>query len=187
VYFLNGGVASVTTSMRDGTMVEVATVGDEGVLGINAAFGSGLSIGEAMMQVPDTDAAMMPVEAFRTELDLRSGLYEGVSRYAEGFLALVMQSTACMALHEVQERGARWLLMAHDRVRRDDFELSQEFLSMMLGVSRPTVSLAAGMLQQAGLIRYRYGRITITDRAGLEESACECYAQVKAQYDRLGL
>lgn len=187
VYFLNGGMASVTVAMSDGTMVEVATVGDEGVLGVGAVFGSRASSAETMVQVPDTDAEMMPMDAFSAELSLRSGLHECVGRYAEGFLALVMQSTACMALHEVQERCARWLLMAHDRVRRDEFELSQEFLAMMLGSSRPTVTVAAGVLQQAGLIRYRYGRISVEDRAGLERAACECYAHVKEQYDQLGL
>lgn len=98
-----------------------------------------------------------------------------------------MQSTACMALHQVQERCARWLLMTHDRVRQDEFELSQEFLAVMLGASRPTVSIAAGMLQGAGFVRYRYGRVTISGRAGLESASCECYAHVKAQYDLLGL
>jgi CRP-like cAMP-binding protein len=187
VFFLNGGVASVTTAMTDGRVVEVATVGDEGVVGISAVFGSRLTDMETMMQVPDTDAAMMPAEAFTAELARRAALYEGVSRFSEGFLSLVMQSTACMALHQVQERCARWLLMTHDRVRQDEFELSQEFLAVMLGASRPTVSIAAGMLQGAGFIRYRYGRVTITDRAGLESASCECYAHVKAQYDLLGL
>ncbi len=92
-----------------------------------------------------------------------------------------------MALHPVQDRCCRWLLMAHDRVRRDDFELSHEFLAMMLGATRPTVTVVAGTLQKAGFIRYKHGRITILDRKGLEGSSCECYTTVKAQFDRLGL
>jgi CRP-like cAMP-binding protein len=187
VYFLNGGVGSITAGMEDGTMVEVATVGDEGVLGIGAFYGTRLSNVETMLQVPDTNAARMSVDAFRTELALQGAFYEAVTRYSEGLLALIMQSTACMALHQVHERGARWLLMAHDRVRRDHFELSHEFLSMMLGASRPTVSVAAGALQEAGLITYKYGHITILNRTGLEEAACECYAQVARQYEELGL
>jgi CRP-like cAMP-binding protein len=103
-------------------------------------------------------------------------LYEGVNRYAQAFLGSVMQSTACMSLHSVHERCCRWLLMTHDRVGRDHFELSHEFLAMMLGTARPTVSLVASALQEAGLIRYSYGRITITNRAGLEAASCDCYA-----------
>jgi CRP-like cAMP-binding protein len=140
-----------------------------------------------MMQVPDTSADRMSVEAFRMELALHGAFYDGVTRYSEGLLALIMQSTACMALHEVQERAARWLLMAHDRVRRDHFELSHEFLSMMLGSSRPTVSVAAGVLQEAGLITYKYGNISILNRKGLEAAACECYRQVVRQFEELGL
>jgi CRP-like cAMP-binding protein len=187
VYFPNGGVASVTASMLDGNMVEVATVGDEGMVGIGAFFGADQSAGESMMQVPDTDAEMMSVEAFTAEVRRRGSLHECVSRYSHGLMSLMMQSTACMALHPLQERCCRWLLMTHDRVRRDDFELSHEFLAMMLGSSRPTVSVVAGTLQQAGLIRYRHGRMTIVDRDGLEAAACECYSTVKAIFERLGV
>jgi CRP-like cAMP-binding protein len=110
-----------------------------------------------------------------------------VVRYWQGLLTLIMQSTACMALHPVQDRCSRWLLMAHDRVHRDEFDLSHEFLAMMLGATRPTVTVVAGSLQKAGFIRYKHGRITILDRKGLENSACECYSTVKGQFDRLGL
>ena len=188
IFFLNGGVGSVTVSMADGSSVEVATVGDEGLIGISAVFGDHLVFGETMMQVPDTsDAVAMPVGPFREEMSQRGGLYESVSRYSEGFFALLMQSTACVARHQVQERCCRWLLMTHDRVRRDQFELNHEFLAMMLGSTRPTVSVIAGALQQAGLISYVHGRMTILNRAGLEAGACECYATVKASFDRLGL
>jgi len=99
----------------------------------------------------------------------------------------MMQSTACMALHPVLERCCRWLLMTHDRVRREDFHLSHEFLAMMLGSTRPTVTVVAGTLQKAGFIKYVHGRITILNRAGLEEASCECYRTVKGHFDRLGL
>jgi CRP-like cAMP-binding protein len=92
-----------------------------------------------------------------------------------------------MALHPVQDRCCRWLLMAHDRVGGDEFQLSHEFLAMMLGATRPTVTVVAGTLQKARLIHYRHGRMVILDRKGLEGAACECYATVKDQYDRLGL
>lgn len=187
VFFLNGGVASMTTVMRDGAMVEIATVGDEGFVGISALFGDGIVSGEAMMQVPDTDAEVMSVETFRRELERRGPFLECVHRYSQGLLTLMMQSTACMALHPLQERCCRWLLMTHDRVRRDQFQLSHEFLAMMLGATRPTVTVVAGTLQKAGLIKYVHGRITIVDRLSLESASCECYATVKQHFDRLDL
>jgi CRP-like cAMP-binding protein len=188
VYFPNGGVASVTAVMTDGAMVEIATIGDEGLLGMNAFFGDDdMMVGEAMLQVPDTSAEMLSIERFREELNRREALYDCVRRYSQGLLTLMTQSTACMALHQVQPRCCRWLLMAHDRIRQDQFELSHEFLAMMLGSTRPTVTAVAGSLQKAGLIRYVHGRITIVDRKGLEAVSCECYATVKEHFDRLGL
>jgi CRP-like cAMP-binding protein len=187
VVFMNGGVASVTTVMRDGTMVETATVGDEGLIGMDTFFGADTSTGEAMLQVPDSSAEFLPVRVFKAELDRRGPLFECVQRYSQGLITLMMHSTACMALHTVEERCCRWLLMTQDRVRRDEFHLSQEFLAIMLGSTRQTVNAVAGALQKAGLISYRHGRITVLDRAGLERASCECYATVKAQFDRLAL
>jgi CRP-like cAMP-binding protein len=187
IFFLNGGMASMTMGMKDGTMVEIATVGDEGLVGISAFLGDGTTVGDTMMQVPDTNAEVMSVRSFRNEIDRHGALYDCVQRYSQALLSLMMQSTACIALHPVQARCCRWLLMTHDRVRRDRFQISHEFLAMMLGSTRPTVTLIAGALQKAGLIRYTHGRIDIVDRAGLEAAACECYATVKGQFDRLGL
>jgi CRP-like cAMP-binding protein len=187
VIFLNGGVASVTAVMQDGAMVEIATIGDEGLVGMDAFFGADRSTGETMVQVPDTSGEFMSVSSFNAEIDLRGALFDCVQRYSQGLVALMMHSTACMALHGVQERCCRWLLMTHDRVRRDDFQLSQEFLAMMLGSTRPTVSVVAGTLQKAGLITYTHGQMTILDRQGLEAASCECYAAVRAHFDRLGL
>ena len=187
IFFPNGGVASVTAVMRDGAMVEIATIGDEGLVGINAFFGTAQMSGEAMMQVPDTTAEVMSVQAFRTELARRGAFYNCIELYSQGLVILMMQSTACMALHTVQERCCRWLLMTHDRIHRDDFLLSHEFLAMMLGSTRPTVTVVAGAIQKAGLIKYSHGRMTILDRRGLEAASCECYATVKEHFDRLGL
>ena len=152
--------------MRDGAMVEIATIGDEGLVGINAFFGAATMTGEAMMQVPDTSAEAMPVKAFRAELDRRGAFYDCVQLYSQGIVMLMMQSTACMALHSVEQRCCRWLLMTHDRVHRDEFQLSHEFLAMMLGSTRPTVTTVAGALQKAGLIKYVHGRITILGSQG---------------------
>ena len=187
VFFPNGGVCSVTAMMKTGAAVEVATVGDEGMVGITAFFGGHAMPGESMVQVPDTSAERMPIEAFRRELDRHGALHEAIRRYSQGSMALMMQSTACIALHNVQERCCRWLLMTHDRVKADQFNLSHEFLAMMLGSTRPTVTLVARSLQEAGLIRYTHARMTILDRSGLEAESCECYSTVKTEFDRLGL
>ena len=189
VYFPNGGVCSVTAMMKNGNAVEVATVGDEGMIGIAAFFGGQAMPGESMVQVqlPDTDAERMPLDAFHREMDQRGALYEAVSRYSQGTMALMMQSTACMALHGVQERCCRWLLMTHDRVKTDRFTLSHEFLAMMLGSTRPTVTVVARRLQHAGVIRYTHAKMAILNRKRLEAMSCECYATVKAEFDRLGL
>lgn len=187
VFFPNGGGASITAAMNDGAMVEIATVGTEGMVGMNAFFGGGMLAGETMIQVPDTSAEAMGTDAFQKEIDRQGAFHDGIRRYSQGLLTLLMQSTACMALHHVQERCCRWLLMTHDRVGRDEFDLSHEFLAMMLGSTRPTVSVVAATLQKAGLIRYTHGHITIADRQGLERSSCECYSTVKGHFDRLGL
>jgi CRP-like cAMP-binding protein len=189
VFFPNGGVCSVTAMMKNGAAVEVATVGDEGVLGVTAFLGGRAMPGETMVQVaePGETGERMPLEALQRELDRRGALYGAVSRYSQAMIALMMQSTGCVALHRVQERACRWLLMTHDRVKVDQFGLSHEFLAMMLGSTRPTVTLVARGLQDAGLIRYIHARVTIVNRAGLEAASCECYGTVKAEFNRLGL
>jgi CRP-like cAMP-binding protein len=189
VYFPNGGVVSITTkSLSTGTMVEAATVGDEGMLGVEAFFSEdACAAGETFMQVPDTDAEILSVDVFRREIATQGALHRAVARYIQYLLAMTMQSTACNALHPVEQRCARWLLMTHTRMHRQDFTLSHEFLGMMLGVHRPTVSLVAGTLQRAGLIEYTHGRVTVLDREGLEAASCECYAVLRAHFQRLRL
>lgn len=186
VYFPNGGVISITTPLSDGTTVEAATVGDEGMVGIEAFLRSDPTApGNTLMQVPDTDAEMLRVEDFRHELDTRGGLHEALGRYAQVFIAQMMQTTACNARHQVQQRCARWLLMTHDRMHEQDFRLSHEFLAVMLGVERPSVSVVAGALQEASLISYKHGLVTVRDREGLEAAACECYPIIRAHFDKL--
>jgi CRP-like cAMP-binding protein len=186
VYFLNGGVASITTALMDGTTVEAATVGNEGMVGIEAFLSvDAIAPGETLIQVPDTSAEMLSVEDFRRELAERGALHDLMGRYTQTVIAQMMQSTACNALHQVPQRCARWLLMTHDRMHEQDFTLSHEFLAVMLGVQRPTVSVVAGTLQEAGLIRYIHGRVTVRDRKGLEAASCECYPVIRAHFDRL--
>jgi CRP-like cAMP-binding protein len=187
IYFPYGGVVSVTTLMKDGTMIEVATIGREGLVGIDAFFGGSMANAESMVQVPGATAAVMPCVAFQREMEQEGAFRTAVLRYAQGLMSLTMQSAACLALHSVQQRCCRWLLMAHDRVGRDQFQLSQEFLAAMLGSTRPTVNSVATVLQKAGFIRYVHGRLTIVDRRGLERGSCECYATVKDLFARLVL
>jgi CRP-like cAMP-binding protein len=127
----------------------------------------------------------MTVGAMREESARSPAFKHALFRYAQYFLTQVTQTAACNARHPLEVRLARWLLMAHDRVGSDMMPLTHEFLSIMLGVQRPGVSIAAGALQKAGLIRYTHGRITVLDRAGLEGASCECYRIVKNELDRL--
>jgi len=186
VYFPNGGVCSITTVLADGTTVEAATVGDEGMLGVEAFLtDDAIAPGETVVQVPDTDAMMLSAEDLRREVAEHGALHDLLGRYTQIVIAQMMQTTACNVLHQVQQRCARWLLMTHDRMHGDNFNLSHEFLAVMLGVQRPTVSVVAATLQNAGLIRYSHGRVTVRDRLGLEAAACECYPIIRAHFDRM--
>jgi CRP-like cAMP-binding protein len=130
VYFPNGGVCSITTVLSDGMTVEAATVGDEGMLGIEAFLtDDAVAPGETVVQVPDTDAVMVSVETFRREIADHGPLHDLLGRYTQSVIAQMMQTTACNALHQVPQRCARWLLMTHDRMHRQDFSLSHEFLA----------------------------------------------------------
>jgi CRP-like cAMP-binding protein len=185
IYFPWDGVCSFTTTMRDGRTVEVATIGNEGVVGIAAYFGGRLPDTETIVQVPGEGATMMRAGTFVAEMERRGGLYQLVRRYSQALLALMAQSVACNALHDMDQRCARWLLMTHDRVEADTLLLTQEYLAAMLGARRPTVTLVAKRLQANGLIDYRRGRIVIKDRPGLARLSCECYAVVRSQFERL--
>ena len=184
VYYPNGGVASVTSVLSDGTMVETATVGVEGMVGIEAFFTDPvIAPGETMMQVPDTDCVRLSVPAFRREVARQGAFANLTGRYIRMVVAQMMQATACNARHHVQERCPRWLLTTHDRIGRDTFDLSHEFLAMMLGVRRQSVTVVAGYLQTAGFISYKHGRVQILDRKGLEAASCECYQVIRHYYD----
>lgn len=175
VYFPGGGFASVVTVLEDGRMVEVATIGREGLLGVSAVLNGDPSPAAAMVQAETDTCYKMAVSAFRGEMDRHGPFHHLMTRYAQALSGFIMQSTACNAVHSVEQRLARWLLMAHDRIGRDDFPLTQEFVAMMLGATRPTVTVVAGTLQRAGLITYHRGHVTIVDREKLESASCECY------------
>jgi CRP-like cAMP-binding protein len=171
--------------MEDGSVVEVATVGREGLIGVAAVFGAPVSSGEAFVQIASEPAAVMSIEAFRREMDRRGAFHDRVTKYAQAFVHMLMQSVACNGLHSAEERCCRWLLTTHDRVAQDEFALTHEFLAIMLGVRRPTVTLVMAELARAGIVSHVRGRVHIVDRAGLESASCECYRNVRAVFNRL--
>ena len=165
-------------------MVEVATIGREGVVGLLGDSGHGPVTSATMVQAPTSTSVKMPAAFFRQEMTRRGPFFDLVSRYRFALVRFIMQSTACNAVHTVEERLARWLLTAEDHLRTNAFPLTQELAAMMLGVTRPTVSDVAATLQRAGLITYHRGFVTIVDRERLEAAACECYAITAAVVDR---
>lgn len=186
VYFPNSGVYSATNEMRDGALIEVATVGFEGMLGVNAFLGDMMGAGRSLLQVPNGALPQMTVARF-LKLAAETGPFRAaVGRYAQAHMLQLMQGTACNALHSLEQRCCRWLLQTHDRVDGDEFLLKHEFLSIMLGATRPRVTKVIGILQQRGLIASRYGRIRVIDRKKLERSSCECYAVIAGHFKRLG-
>jgi CRP-like cAMP-binding protein len=175
VYFPGGGFCSVVTVLEDGGMVEVATIGREGMVGVSALLDGVPPSSTSMVQGETNTCYRMTADAFRLELDRRGAFYELLTRYAHALIGFIMQSTACNAVHSIEQRLARWLLMARDRMESDEFPLTQEFVAMMLGATRPTVSVVAGTLQKAGLITYHRGHVTVIDGPQLEAASCECY------------
>jgi CRP-like cAMP-binding protein len=176
---------SMLNFIDDGRAIEVGTIGPEGFVGLPVLFGAESAPSTTLVQVPG-EGSRMTAAAFRSALGECPGFFALLMRYAQAFLNQVAQSATCNRLHSVEERCARWLLQTQDRVNGDtDFPLTQEFLAQMLGVRRPTVSIAAGMLQQAGLIRYVRGQMRILDRERLEAASCECYGIIRRGYERL--
>lgn len=144
VYFPGGGFCSMVTVLKDGRMVEVATVGREGMLGMSPVLSGDGSPSATMVQAETDTCYTMSAAAFRGEMDRREAFYDLLTRYAQALVGFIMQSTACNAIHSVEQRLARWLLLAHDRVGKNEFPLTQEFVAMMLGASRPSVTVVAG-------------------------------------------
>lgn len=184
VYFPINGVTSMLATMADGSAVEAGTVGREGMIGAQSAFGSARMMERWISQVPGL-SARMTVGDFRMQFRRNPTLRIVVQRYVQSYMAFLAQSVACNSLHLIVERCARWLLLTHDRAGRDVFSLTHEFLALMLGVRRPGVSLAAATLADGGLIAYARGNVTIRDRAGLEAASCECYQITTNETTRL--
>lgn len=184
VYFCHIGVVSLLSLMKDGVAVEIATVGPEGMVGMPVFLGDERMPTKAFAQVPG-QGARMEADAFRRVIGRCPTLNRLLLRYALALMGQIAQNSACNRTHSVEERCARWLLLTQDRVHSPSFPLTQEFLAQMLGVRRPTVSIAAGMLSKAGLISYLRGHITVLDRPGLEAASCECYRVIADEFERL--
>ena len=186
VYFPRSGLMSSVVTMADGSTVEVGAVGREGIVGVAAFLGATRSTEEVFCQIPVVKCRRLPAAEFAAEVALGGPFQTAVYAYTQAVLATSARFTACNGLHTVDERCARWLLISQDRVGADEFSLTQEFLAMMLGVRRATVTVSAGSLQSAGMITYHHGRVTILDRKRLEEAACECYPFVRDAFTQLG-
>jgi CRP-like cAMP-binding protein len=183
-YFPDDCVISLVTEMEDGDAVEAMTIGNDGFIGMPVFHGVNSSRLKAIGQISG-EATRLATEDFRAlarELDTFNRL---LHRYSQFVFETVAQSAACNRLHVIEQRCARWLLMSEDRVGRNNFDLTQEFLAEMLGVRRPGVTVAMGVLEKAGLISHGRGNITVVDRAGLEKVACECYQTIRTRQAQL--
>lgn len=184
IYFPTRGVLSLVNEPDPGNIAEVATIGREGFCGFPVLLNADTMPSRTIVQVPG-EGYRMKAAAFQKMVDGSRPSRDLMLRYTMTLVTQIAQITSCNRLHEVQQRCARWLLQTHDRVDSDTFTLTHEFLGQMLGVHRPSVSIAAGMLQKEGLIDYSRGMITIRDRKRLEQASCSCYGFITAEYHRL--
>ena len=183
VYFPTRGVVSLIVPLQNEQPVEAGTIGSEGMVGLPAFLGNSRSPWRALCQIGGV-GLRMPAERLLEIVRHDGALAPLLLRYTNAVLTMTSRTAACNRAHSLEERMARWLLMTHDRMGADDeIPLTQEFMGQMLGVRRPSVSLAGAALQKAGVIRYKRGRISVLDRAGLEEVSCECYGIVRRQFD----
>jgi CRP-like cAMP-binding protein len=184
VFFPTTAVISALVDMEDSSAVETGITGAEGMVGLYTALGLESDPQRSICQVPGKGYSLS-ARSFRQALERSRPLQSLMLRYAAVVLRQTGQGMACNTLHPAPERLSRWLLMSHDRVGRDEFTMTQEFMGDLLGVRRPTVSIAAGTLKAAGLIAVRRGYIRIVDRPGLEQAACECYAIIRRLYEQI--
>lgn len=186
VYFPTTSHVSLLYTMINGATAEMGLVGNEGVVGIALFMGGETTPNRAVIQ-GSGEALKLEARALQYEFSRGGEFQHLLLRYTQALITQISQTAVCNRLHSIEQRLCRWLLMTHDRTRSDDLQMTQEFISHMLGVRREGVTTTAGGLQQLGLISYVRGHIRIVDRAGLETHACECYAVVKEEYKRLGL
>jgi len=182
LFFVEEGMASMTTTFMDGSQVEVGMFGYESVIGVSALMGTKQSLNRVYTQIAGSGYRCTTADALAEFT--RGGVFQRLAlRYVQAQLVQAMQSAGCNAKHNFEQRLARWLLICADRAHSDAFKMSQEFLADMLGSARPTVSVAAGQLKHEGLIEYSRGEMKIVDRKGLETRSCECYEIIKHHLD----
>lgn len=184
VYFPQFGVESLVAYVHDDEVIEVATIGNEGFVGVPVMLGARSITGLCFCQIAG-EALIMRAEDFKDCLSKFPRFQEIMNKYAETLFNQIAQNAACNRSHNLEERCARWLLFCHDRMDRKSFFLTQEFLGQMLGVRRPAVNVAASTLQKAGYISYVRGVISVTDREGLESASCVCYSIVQNSYKKV--
>ena len=181
VYFVEAGSVSMIAMLESGDEIEVGIVGPEGMVGLPVLLGAPTSPVEAIVQA-DTAVHRIQAGAFRQAVTGHPAMMVALLRYVDAFLFQVSQTAVCNGHHQIEQRLARWILMTQDRVSADSFAMTQQFLSYMLGVQRPSVTLVVGTLQKAGLIRHHRGEMHVVDRPGLEAAACECYDVVQRRF-----
>jgi CRP-like cAMP-binding protein len=186
LYFPYDAVTSTTQEMSDGSTIETGLMGIEGLAGVQVWLGQESTPAHTFVQIPGSGHRMTTEDFIREVRDNPSSpLNDLIRSYVHAFLVLTSMTAACNRLHPVDQRLCRWLRMTYNRVQRTEYPLRHEFLAQMLGVQRPTLSTAASLLQRAGLISYRYGKLTIIDPEGLVAGACECYGTMEAQFDKI--
>ena len=184
VYFPNNGIISLLSKVESQKVLEVGIVGNEGVAGLPVVLGVSVSLNRGLVQSAGT-AMRLKATTLQKEFRRDGALQRLMHRYLHSLLTQISQSAVCNRFHTVDTRLARWLLMTHDRVGSDEFRLTQEFLSNMLGVRREAVSKADSALQKRGFVNYTRGHITILNRPGLEATACQCYRIIKDESDHV--
>jgi CRP-like cAMP-binding protein len=184
VYFPTDGIISLVLALEEGPVTEVARVGNEGMIGLPIFLGVKTSHTKAFVQIPG-EAMRMNTRAFREQTRFGGPLCNVLLRYAQALIGHTQRLTACNTWHTIEQRLCRWLLITHDRVQSDVIEVTQELLSQMFGAHRQSLTLAAGNLQRAGLIRYSRGKLRILNREGLEETSCGCYRAIQIEFDQM--
>lgn len=184
VYFPTQAMLSAVSIMQDGSIIEVGVVGKEGVVGMPVCWGGNKAVHQVVVQIPGR-ALKMAATILKTEFDRGGGLQKLLLRYTQALYTQAGQSAACNRLHTLEERLARWLLTVSDRIDSEALPLTQELLAQMLGTRRSGVTVAAGTLSRAGIIRYSRGKITVTNRGMLESASCECYQVIKDEFNEL--
>lgn len=184
LYFPKTGIISLVLTSQSGVDIEVGIIGRDGVLGGLEVLGEDLMLTRAIVQIAGS-GWKISAEALREQCAQNRALQTAILRASHALMQQTAQCVLCNRLHSVEQRLARWLLMSQDRMHTNMLQLTHEFIANMLGVRRAGVTIAAGVLREAGLIEYTRGLVTITDRAGLEQFSCECYSVIRAKFNSM--